>query len=276
LFQTEESKKEFIVLIEYYLDTGESISSLAQYYTDWLNDIIEEQFFFRETGHYRYSVAADVDELFYENQFYMKTYMIGLSLSTYLMGSHAQYVTFFEKALQAFPKGKRFLEVGPGHGVYFIKAIQQTDYKQYLGIDISEKAVELCYEMVKRRLSETVLDKIAVEKKDFFALDEKDTFDAVVIGEVLEHVEHPEAFLHKVYDITTDKSFIYLTTVVNCPQKDHIFLFHSVDEIEKLYHENGFEIIDSLYIPTNGYSMEKAIKKKAAINTAHVLKKIIL
>lgn len=74
--------------------------------------------------------------------------------------------------------------------------------------------------------------------------------------------------------ITSSKSFIYITTVTNCPQKDHIYLFRSTDKIEEMISECGFEVIDSLFVPTNGYSMEKAIKKKATINVAYILRRV--
>ena len=114
---------------------------------------------------------------------------------------------------------------------------------------------------------------IDVQEKDFFAYDGP-VCDALVLGEILEHVEKPQVFLQKVREITHEGSFIYVTTVVNGPAKDHIYLFRSVEEVEQLYREAGFDIADRLICPSHGYTWEKAVKKKASIITAHILKKM--
>lgn len=150
-------------------------------------------------------------------------------------------------------------------------AIHHTDYERYLGIDISPTCVKMCREMVKQRVTDRT-KRVEVEEQDFFAYDGP-VCDAVVLGEILEHVERPEKFLEKVYGVTHGNSFIYVATVVNCPQKDHIYLFRTVEEIEKLYRRAGFGITDRLLCPTNGYTLEKAIQKNTAIITAHILKK---
>lgn len=111
-----------------------------------------------------------------------------------------------------------------------------------------------------------------MRKKIFFTLKNL-LFDAVVIGEVLEHVENPRLFLKKIHSITKDESFIYVATVVNCPQKDHIYQFDTIESIETMYREEGFEIKKSIFVPTNGYSIEKAVKRNVAINTAHILQR---
>ena len=166
-----------------------------------------------------------------------------------------------------------WLEAGPGHGEYLLEAAQKTHFSFYYGIEISKTSADMCQELLDAHKDDFSGKKVAVEQKNFFDL-KNQIFDAVVIGEVLEHVENPASFLEKIREITTEKSFIYVATVANCPQKDHIYLFHSVAEIESLYRKNGFEIVDSISVPTNGYTLEKALKQKAAINTAHILRRI--
>ena len=150
-------------------------------------------------------------------------------------------------------------------------AINHTEFERYLGVDISPTCVQLCQEMVEQRVRDKT-KRVEVEEQDFFAYDGP-ACDAVVLGEILEHVEDPGRFLKKVYEMTHEDSFIYVTTVVNCPQKDHIYLFRTVEEIEEMYRRAGFMIMDRLLCPANRYTLEQAIRKKTAIITAHVLKK---
>lgn len=163
------------------------------------------------------------------------------------------------------------MDAGVGHGEYFVLAVNNTNFERYLGIDISPTCVQMCREMVERRVTDKA-KRVDVEEQDFFTY-KGPVCDAVVLGEILEHVEDPQIFLKKVYDITHEASFIYISTVVNCPQKDHISLFRTVEEIEDMYREAGFDITDRLLCPTNGYTLEKAVKRQTAILTAHILRK---
>lgn len=237
----------------------------------FVRDIMEEQLYFIRNRRYRYSGSRDVNEFFYRNPEYMEYYMKGLAVSTYLMEAHRKCREWYGEKIRGLSGEGVWLDVGVGHGEYFVLAARLTDFKRYLGIDISKTCVLMCRQMVEQRVPRGEKD-ISVREQDFFRY-EGPCCDAVVLGEVLEHVERPAAFLEKVREITGGNSFIYIATVVNCPQKDHIYLFRNVDEIENLYRSAGFDIRDRLICPTNGYSVEKAVKKKTAIMTAHILKK---
>lgn len=193
-----------------------------------------------------------------------------LVVSIYLLDSHRRCREWFRQKIMNLGKGNCWLDVGVGHGEYFQLAISHTDYERYLGIDISPTCVQMCREMIEHRMPRGSKN-IDVKEQDFFKYNGP-VCDAVILGEILEHVENPGAFLEKICEITHEDAFIYITTVVNCPQKDHIYLFRSVEEIEELYRRTGFEICDRLICPTNGYTIEKAIKKQTAIITAHIIK----
>lgn len=104
---------------------------------------MEDQFYFKQCGEYRYSSAKEVEEKFYCNVSYMKQYMIGLALSTYLLDSHRKCMRWYKEKLEEYKEG------GTWHGEYFIAALQNTNYNKYLGVDISETCVEMCKAIVK-------------------------------------------------------------------------------------------------------------------------------
>ena len=268
---SQEEKDSLAALLDFYIKQGDTIEHLAECYLGFIQDIMEEQLYFMRNGHYRYSGSKEVNSFFYQNADYMEYYMKGLAVSTYLLDSHRKCREWFCEKISGFSSGKYWLDAGVGHGEYLQLAVCHTDYEHYLGIDISPACVQMCKEMMEQRNPEKS-KRIDIKEQDFFGYDGP-VCDAVILGEILEHVEVPRTFLKKVYDITHEGSFIYITTVVNCPQKDHIYLFRSVEEIEEMYRETGFEITDRLVYPTNGYTIEKAIKKQTAIITAHIIKK---
>ena len=268
---SQEEKDALESLLDFYIKQGDTVEHLAECYLGFIRDIMEEQLYFMRNGQYRYSSSKEVNNFFYQNSDYMEYYMKGLAISTYLLDSHRKCREWFCEKISGSNSGKNWLDAGVGHGEYLQLAVCHTDYEHYLGIDISPTCAQMCKEMMEQR-NIGASKNIDIKEQDFFKYDGP-VCDAVILGEILEHVEVPQDFLKKVYDITHEGSFIYITTVVNCPQKDHIYLFRSVEEIEALYRENGFEIQDSLVYPTNGCTIEKAIKKQTAIITAHILKK---
>lgn len=268
---TQEEKDGLAALLDFYTKQGDTIEHLAECYLGFIQDIMEEQFYFIENRHYRYSSSEEVNSFFYQNTSYMEYYMKGLAISTYLLESHRKCREWFCEKISSFSSGKYWLDAGVGHGEYLQLAVSHTDYEHYLGIDISPTCVQMCREMMEQR-NPKGSKNIDIEEQDFFQYNGP-VCDTVILGEILEHVEAPQAFLKKLYEITNKGSFIYITTVVNCPQKDHIHLFRNVEEIEGLYEESGFKICDRLVCPTNGYTIEKALKKQTAIITAHIIKK---
>lgn len=61
-----------------------------------------------------------------------------------------EIMRFFLKACKNCTiTGGRYLEVGPGHGEYFVSAMEHTNFAQYIGVDISETAATLSRKFVE-------------------------------------------------------------------------------------------------------------------------------
>ena len=94
---------------------------------------------------------------------------------------------------------------------------------------------------------------------------------ALVMGEVLEHVEQPELFLQMIRESVADDAWIYITTCVNAPAVDHITLFDTPQVVEDLFINQGFHIKDALILPYFKTDLSQSIKEKLAINVSYVL-----
>ena len=94
------------------------------------------------------------------------------------------------------------------------------------------------------------------------------------MGEVLEHVEDPLIFLNKIHSIAKKDSFIFITTVINAPAIDHIYLFDSIESIKELIIQAKFSIKEMLLVPASeNMSIQKNLEKKFPIDVALILLK---
>jgi hypothetical protein len=93
------------------------------------------------------------------------------------------------------------------------------------------------------------------------------------MGEVLEHVEAPGLFLDKIHELAKPNAYIFVTTCVNAPQIDHIYLFRHLSEVADLISEHGFSIVHSRAIPYEGKTLQQCEERNLPINVAYVLAK---
>ncbi|MBK1964670.1 class I SAM-dependent methyltransferase [Campylobacter novaezeelandiae] len=263
---------EFDRLVSYYLQSGLSLEKLSECYLLILNDTLEETKYFIENGTYRYSSFDEVKDKVYFNKSYMKAYMIGLALSSYIWIAHIKVRKYFENFLLHTKDKNLYLEIGPGHGEFFAKAIKSEKFNSYVGIDISPTSCELTKEMVSYKIG-NLSKNYEFLCKDFFTYNFEKKADLIVMGEILEHVEKPLIFLKRAYELLDKEGEVFATIPINAPAIDHIYLFKDPKEVEDLIQKAGFYIKEKEFFMANNYSLEKALKFKNAITMVVVLGK---
>ncbi len=270
---TEEERQDFENVLKFYTaKQGYSLEFLVDAYSFINQMVVEESYFFERNRRYRYSSFEEVNSWVYQNDDYMKKYMLGLCISDYIWIQHLEILRWFEKMLksQSGEQKNNYLEIGPGHGQFFMKALQYGGFRDYLAVDLSPTSVDQC----KKYMAYCGIDeaKYRILQKDFFDFSQEQKFDYIVMGEVLEHVEKPFEMLKKIRSLLSDEGRAFITTVINAPAVDHIYLFHSQEEVLAMAKEAGFEIEDHICITAGGIPMEKAVKRRYAVNIAMVLK----
>ena len=268
-------------LLQRYIDVCRtsfiSLGDMAESYLLFVNDTNEEQRHFYETGHYRYGTLAEVIDKVYRNAGYMQKYMVGLAVSTFIWPQHRRYYEFFKnfiasvKHLSPTAGRSSYLEVGAGHGLYVSEVIRQDVFSRYDILDISETSLALTRKMTAEFAANRELHFIHA---DFLEFESEDCYDVISISEVLEHVETPQAFLDKSRKLLKDDGRLYLTTCINAPEIDHIYLFGAIREVEGLFAIAGLGIVDKLYIPYRNTTIERSERQKLPLNVAYVLKRI--
>ena len=159
-----------------------------------VEDTLREQLYFMQHKEYRHETHAEIANHVYHDVEYMNRYMYGLAITAFFWPNHVDMARVFRKTLPARKHG-RYLEIGPGHGYYLMTAMRHGTFDEFLGIDISEASI---------RQTKSIVDYFAPDRKECFVLEKKDfleaadlkpnSFDAIVMGEVLEHVEAPDDF----------------------------------------------------------------------------------
>lgn len=270
---SEEARQELLKYIDYCLSRNLSIDYLAQCYNTITLDTQVEQIYFRRHGKYRCSSFKEAAERVYFDSEYMQKYMYGLALTAFLWPNHAVMQEFF---VSKFPKAMRgsYLEIGPGHGYYFRKAAGLGNFSRMLGVDISPTSVALSNDIMQHYKVQTGA-QIQIREADFlkFRPDDDEAFSCVVMGEVLEHVENPGLFLKKIAQLSGPDSHIYITTCLNAPAIDHIFLFERSEDVEQLARASGLDVKERFSAPYAGKTLAECEAKRLAVNVAYVMQK---
>jgi 2-polyprenyl-3-methyl-5-hydroxy-6-metoxy-1,4-benzoquinol methylase len=269
---TDDARAGLVEYVDYCTSRGRTIEYLAQCYNTITNDTLDEQFFFMKHGRYRYSKYSEVADKVYLDAEYMNKYMYGLALTAFFWPNHAKMYQFF---VRSFPRGKKgaYLEIGPGHGYYLKTAAELGDFDRLVGIDVSPTSVALTRDILEHSSLETTA-QIDIVESDFLAISNDDRqFSCIVTGEVLEHVEEPGLFLRKIAELSNADTHIFVTTCVNAPSVDHIFLWRTTGAVEDLIRESGLEIVEPLHVPITGKTLEQCVKDSLPISVAYVLRK---
>lgn len=257
--------------VDYCTKDGITIEYLAECYDLIVTDTQIEQIYFKRNKRYRHSTFKEVADAVYFSDTYMPRYMHGLALTTFLWPNHLAMRDFFVKTFPAGAKGE-YLEIGPGHGYYFTKASSLGSFEFMTGVDISSSSVAL----TRKMLQHFGVDggKTRILEADFLRFESDAPFSCIVMGEVLEHVERPELFLEKIAKLSKADTHIYVTTAVNSPAIDHVYLFRSAEEVEQLMRNCGLAITDKLCLPHPGVTLEEAYARAMSVNVAYVARKL--
>lgn len=267
---TKSEKEELNTILYFFKDKlNYSIDAIAEAYLFINNMVMEETYYFIRNGKYRNSSFEEVNKIVYDNPEYMDKYMIGLSISDFIWINHIKMLRYFKENSKFFG-GQRYLEIGPGFGQYLVKALSLCDFQAYDACDISKTSVDRSNKYLKYR---GLSDKCTVEEKDFFQYNPNEKYDCIVMGEVLEHVEQPALMLKKIYELLNQNGKAFVTTVINAPAIDHITLFGNVEQVLALAKDARFKVIDYLCVSEGDIPLEKAIRRKNAINIAMILGK---
>lgn len=268
----EDTRTELNDYLSYCRSIGLSLDYLAESYNTIVNDTLMEQIFFEKNRRYRWSRFDELAHSVYFDDAYMRKYMYGLAITAFLWPNHVALHDFF---VRTFPRGRdgNYLEIGPGHGYYFMQAARLGNFERLLGVDISAASVALTRDII-RHFEIDKKCRADVIETDFLTFHEEDReYSCIVMGEVLEHVEDPGRFLSAIARLSGPSTHIFVTTCMNAPAVDHISLFRAGKDVEDIIALSGLQIVEACYVPYVGKTLAECEKRALAVNVGYVLRK---
>jgi 2-polyprenyl-3-methyl-5-hydroxy-6-metoxy-1,4-benzoquinol methylase len=258
-----------LILNNGFLTTDDARQEAARSYNKMCMDFLSAQIQFRKTG--KYSIddsAVAVDEV-YSDLVVMRYYMVGLLISYMFWPNHYELFRFF---LDKLPKGevKNYLEVGVGHGLFTSTTLTKFDEVIGTVVDISETSIKTAGEVLKAfNVDESRLNFV---HGDYLKTDlGSQTFDFIILGEVLEHVNDAPKFMDRTKQLLAPNGQAYMSTCANCPALDHVYHFHSAEEIRDLITDAGFKIVSDLALPAENVPESSWAEELITINYCGLL-----
>ena len=242
-------------------------------YLKMCKDMVKSQIYFIKTNKYPLEDQSQAFDEVYNSKKEMQSYMVGLALSQYLWGTHYEmFKHLTERLKNSNGEINSYLEIGPGHGLFFKEAIAILgDTCQYTAVDISNTSLNLTKSIIS--YFELDSNNITYYNDDMLNIEIEELYDFIVMGEVLEHVEKPEILLAKLNSLLSENGNAFISTCVNCPTIDHVYHFKSIGDIRKMIRQTGFNLISERVLPVEKLPMDEIINKKITINYSAILTK---
>lgn len=226
---------------------GMTHDDLLGAYADFCITFLREQDEFLKTGEFR-NAAKGFEEVrveVYENDEYMKSYMLGHLLSCAVFPHHyEQYRFFMERFVPASPANASVCEFGVGHGLWVTSFLAHSPARRGYGCDISPTSLELARHMAELHGIDS--GRLELELADAVKLDLKGkVYDAHIASGVLEHIEDPEGFLKKIRpNLQANVGRLFTMVPTNTAHPDHLILFTKVDEIRAMFQRAAWATAD--------------------------------
>ena len=252
--------------------TGPELGDYCVDYRWTCRTLIQEDLQFRRTGHYRLQSFKDVEQEVYSNPKFMTPYLRGLLLSQVLWANQTRALEFYiNSVLTRAPLNSSVLEIGPGHGILLYFASENENIVQITGWDISDSSLA----MTESSLQSLGRDApVSLSNVDIgIEQSRSTTFDIVVMSELLEHLEDPNAAIQSVWKNIKPSGLLYINVPINSPAPDHIYNWPTTEAIEDMLTQNNFTIVDKVCAPMTGCSLPQAIATKRTINVLAVGRK---
>jgi 2-polyprenyl-3-methyl-5-hydroxy-6-metoxy-1,4-benzoquinol methylase len=170
-----------------------------------------------------------------------------LSYSLYYSLSHTSDSESFKKRILLLErylanKGK-LLDVGCNIGTFLTVAAESCGWKDIMGIEPNTAATEYCRQFDIPVINDFFNEEVAFQLKN--------KFDAIYLGDVIEHVPDPDKIVRNLFTVLNKNGVVLVITpnfesiiarIFQIKPLEHI-LYFTEDTIKYLFEKEGFEIV---------------------------------
>ena len=244
---------------------GNDLSVFCQDYKWMCDRVMEEELYFCRYHKYRLATFAEAEREVYSNDAYMERYMRGLLIAHVLWANHRNPLIYYiETFLPALANGFHHLEIGPGHGLFLYFTSQLSTCAKAVGWDISQAAVKMTRHAINLLGAS---NKVDIQIQDFTNANlSENKYDSIAISEVLEHLEDPAQALRTLQPLLVPGGRMFIKSPVNSPMPDHIYLWRTPEEFVSFVEQTNMKVLDTVFSPTNGYTLGRARKMGTSIS----------
>jgi 2-polyprenyl-3-methyl-5-hydroxy-6-metoxy-1,4-benzoquinol methylase len=233
----------------------------------WLCDTFnEEQLFFYRHKRYRLSSFEEARVAVYSNPEYMKKYMEGLLISQLFWYNHAKSYIFHNCFINRLSPGFSYLEIGPGHGLYLSTVANQDKCALAEAWDFSAESLRQTSDSISKIGINKSVRLLQHDVQGVLTSSSNTLFDAIVISEVLEHLEQPKKALEILRAHLAPKGNMLINFPINSPAPDHIFFLDSLESVVRLVESAGLKVKLMEGHSSSGYTLGRAMEIKAAVS----------
>jgi SAM-dependent methyltransferase len=219
---------------------------LLQLYADRSRTLIGLQREFEETGKYPASCYSEVRPINREE--YNASLLLSFVTTHHRFEVLEQLVRFLKTPQE---ESSRMLAVGVGTGYEIKLAYDHLPGWEVLAFDTSAESIQYAadlltffgYPSAALRCEELPLERGARPEEY------EGAFSKVILCEVLEHLEDPEAALAYLHAVLHPKGQLYLTMAINIAQEDHLYLYSNIKQARHQLSKCGWKIMHELVTP---------------------------
>lgn len=207
----------------------------------------------------------------YDNPDIMEGYYLdGLYLSQILWPNHFRIMRYFlDQFVAGLPEKGSILELPLGTGAYSTYGLRDKPGWTGLGVDLSPSALAYSRNLIQHwRLGDRLSAEFGEGQKTLPW--EDNSFDAMITGELLEHLDDPASFLKECVRITKPGGFLFVTTAIYAAAVDHVYMFEDVASVNQMLAGCGATMWSYLALPVRPAD---ALRPLVPTNYAAILQK---
>lgn len=233
-------------------DPEAELKKAVKAYTQCSMDYLYLQYQLESSGEARYKCASFEEgrrEVYDNPEVMQGFYLDGLYLSLILWPNHYRMFRYYlDQFLPWLPQTGRLLDLPAGPGSYACYGLLEKPGWTGLGVDISHSAIEYSSRLIQHR---NLTDRIRIEYGEGHKRLPWDdgAFDALVTGELLEHLDDPASFLKECVRVTKPGGFLFVTTAIYAASLDHVYMFEDVESVNRMLAGCGATMWSYLAMP---------------------------